>query len=145
MTVRLSTGMRNNNLDAALNAGEQGVFDNGVIDIRSGSQPASANDAPTGTLISQIPLNADAFANAVAGVVSKNGVVQDTSADASGVAGWFRIRKTSDLGTTNTTDKRIDGKAGETADSPDMVFDNKTINAGQQITINSLTITQPAE
>ena len=51
MTLRLSTGLRNYvNADGSL----KGALQNGVLNIYSGAQPATADAAPTGTLLATI-------------------------------------------------------------------------------------------
>ena len=145
MAIRLSTGMSHASLNGSLNGTGVSAFDSGIVDVYTGSQPASADDAPTGTLVVSWTLPADAFANAAARASALNGVpITDPSADGTGIAGWFRIRSASDSGALSTTDRRIDGSCGETADSPDMVFDNKDINAGQEVDLESLSLGQPA-
>lgn len=51
MTMRLSTGLRN---FLAKEGGIDGALRNGIIEIYSGAQPASADAAPTGTLLCTI-------------------------------------------------------------------------------------------
>lgn len=58
MTIRLSTGLRNNIV------GPKGVgasFANGIIEIRTGSQPSTADSAATGTLLGTVTLNSGAY------------------------------------------------------------------------------------
>lgn len=140
MALRLSTGLRNACLDNGIN----GRFNSGVLEIRSGSQPAAANDAPSGTLLASISLPADCFAAASAGAIAKNGTWQDASADATGTAGWFRFRTTSDGGGSSTTDERLDGSCTGSGGGGDMEFDSTSIVAAGTVTINTYTITQPA-
>lgn len=140
MAIRLSTGMRNASLDSGLAT----QLDSGVVEWRTGAQPASANDAPTGTVVATFPLPADAFTAAAAGAIAKSGTWQDTSADASGTAGWFRMRTTGDGGGSSSTDKRIDGSITATGGGGDLTVDNPVIASGQQVTINTFGITQPA-
>lgn len=82
MTLRLSTQLRTN---LAGTTGFSTTLANGVIEIRSGSQPASADDAATGVLLGTVTLNSGAFtpgvatngltfAAAAAGAVAKSGV-----------------------------------------------------------------------
>ncbi len=107
---RFSTGFRTTLLESGMDT----VFNSGVMEVRSGTQPDSADNAPTGTLLASIPLPADAFAAASAGVKSKTGTWEDVSADATGTATWFRIKASGDLGTTNQTDPRMDGSVSQT-------------------------------
>lgn len=53
MALRLSTGARN----LMFTQGFAGVFNQGTIGIYSGSQPANADAAPTGTLLGTVSLN----------------------------------------------------------------------------------------
>lgn len=58
MTIRLSTQLRNNLV------GPKGVgatFANGIIEIRTGSQPATADSSSTGTLLGTVTLNSGAY------------------------------------------------------------------------------------
>src|SRR5690349_3063380 len=108
MTFRQSTAFANQRLDAAFNGGAGDSFDSGVLEYRTGSQPASADTAPSGTVVASITLPADAFAAAAAKAIAKAGTWQDPSADNAGTVGWARLRESGDLGTTNTTDRRLD-------------------------------------
>lgn len=79
MTVRFSTQTRTN-----LAASFATTFANGIIEIRTGSQPASADAAATGTLLGTVTLSSGAFTPgtatngltfgaAASGAVSKTG------------------------------------------------------------------------
>jgi hypothetical protein len=143
MAIRLSTNLRNRMLDGWSNsASAYGFFDSAIFEIRSGTIPTDADTLPTGTVLASITLPADAVSAAAAGAIPKLGTWQDTSADATGTASWFRIKKAGDLGTTNTTDPRMDGTVGTSG--ADLNLDNTSINATQSVTINSFTLTQPA-
>ena len=138
MALTFSTGLRNAILDSGL--GTQ--FDSGVLEIRSGTRPTGANDAPTGTVLASISLPADAFAAAASGSIAKSGTWQDTSADASGTATWFRFRTTGDGGGVSTTDKRFDGDIATSGS--DLNIDNTSINSGQTVTVTSYSVAMPA-
>ena len=103
MTVRLSTKVRDN---LAGTTGFAATFANGVIDIYSGTQPATADAAVTGTLLGRVTLNSGAFAAGTAtngltfaaatgGAVSKTGVWSFNGV-AVGTAGWFRLKANAD-------------------------------------------------
>lgn len=143
MTVRFSTGLRNKTLDSGL----ADAFDTtGRINIYTGSQPAAANDAASGTLLGTLTLAADAVtAAASGGSMSFATIGSDTSADASGTAGWGRIYRTGDTApgsAAGTTDRRLDF-AISTSGS-DVNFDTVTFVAGGTIAISSLSVTVPA-
>ncbi len=129
MALLLSTAAAN----ALLDTGIQTLFDSGVLEIRDGARPVDADTLPSGTVLVSIDLPADAFSAAVAGTISKLGTWQDASANATGTALWFRMRQSGDLGTTNTTDERIDGDVN-TAGS-DLNLSTISINITDQVTI----------
>lgn len=130
MTIRLNTGARNAALDGILNT----AFDEGVLEIRTGSQPSSADDEASGTLLVAIDLPADAFAAASNGSIAKQGT-WEAAVGASGTPGWFRLRDGDDT-------IRIDGAVGS-----DMTISGLTggdLIEGGTTTVDSLTITMPA-
>lgn len=131
MAIRLNDAVRNAPADAL-----GGEFDSGVLEIRSGAQPATANDAASGDLLATINLPASAFDAAVAGVAEKAGTWSAT-AGASGTAGWFRFRDTGD-------NVRMDGSITGTSGGGDIELDDTAIVSGGTVTITAFTITQPA-
>lgn len=139
-----STGLIHAMLNAAFNGVGVNLFDSGILEGRTGSRPASANDAPVGTVVFAATLPADAFANAAALAVAITAAFSDASADASGIPTWFRIRQSGDLGTTNTTDERIDGDVVESPASGDFEMDNTDINLGQTIEISGGSLSMTA-
>jgi hypothetical protein len=146
MTLRVSTGLRNALLDtAALKT----AMDDFFVDVYTGTQPGSADTAPSGTKLLTYTVGNDGTtggdwaASASSGALSKlsSQTLQATGL-AEGAAGWFRIRLAGDLGTTNTTDKRIDGSIAQSGSDMDMA--NLSVTVGQIRTLDSLTITLPA-
>ena len=127
MATRISTQARTNLLDTGIDTD----FDSGVLEIRTGTQPAAATDAATGTLLVSITLPADAFGAVSNGAMSRNGTWQGTAV-ASGTAGYFRLRNSGDT-------VRIDGAVGA-----ELTLDNTSISNGGTVTINTATITAPA-
>lgn len=143
MAVRRSTGHKNASLNSQFNGGAGVSYDSGVLEYRTGAQPASADDAPTGTVLATIALPADAMAAAASGAVAKSGTWQDTAADASGTAGWARLRTSGDGGGSSTTDRRIDFSVSESGGGGDLILDNTDIGVGQQVVQNTFTYTEP--
>lgn len=133
MAFRLSTNTRNKACDAIVDEIDAGSGA-GTIAIRTGSQPTNVGDADTGTLLGTLTFSDPAFGSASSGSSSANSILSDTNADASGVAGHFRIRD---------SDSAIhsDGTCGQ--GSGDLSFDNSTIVAGGTIAISSFQITIP--
>lgn len=118
-----------------------------VLEIRSGAQPLTADLAPTGTILASITLPNPAFsATASPGATTaKAGTWQDLSADATGTAGYFRFRAAGDAGTTNNTDRRIDGAITITGGGGEIELQNLSLAIGQQVTVTTATFTQPKQ
>lgn len=153
MTFRLSTGLRNAILG---NIGLAGALANGVIYIYSGSQPVSANNAVSGTLLGKVTLNGDAFSfgsptNGLNLDTPVDGVIAKEPADdwkfdgiADGTAGWFRFmgNATDALG-SSTTLARLDGSVGTSG--ADLNLSNIAILTGAPNTVDVFQITAPAQ
>lgn len=119
--------------------GIEAVFPAGaILEGRSGSQPASAALAATGTLLCSITLPADpwAAADALTGKVSKQGVWSDAAADAAGTIGHWRLKQAADAGSTDGSDERIDFAAS----GDGVTVDNPTVTLGQPVTVNTLSM-----
>lgn len=145
MALGISTGLSSAWSDAMGNGGvSQAFWDSAIVEFRDGTRPATADTAPTGTVGASATLPADAMAAAASHAIAKAGTWQDPSADASITATWFRIKKSGDLGTTNTTDKRIDGNLTVTGGGGDMTLDTVTIVATQPVTVIAYQHTWPA-
>lgn len=149
MTIRLSTGTRN---ALCSTAGFSSIFANGIIEVRTGTQPASADAAATGTLLGTVTLNSGAFTPGTAtngltfaaaenGAVSKSGV-WSFNGIADGTAGWFRLKGNAlDNDALSTTLPRLDGSIA--VSGADMNLSNLTISVAAPNTIDSFTWTQP--
>lgn len=107
----------------------------GTVKIYTGSGPTNVDDAATGTLLGTLTCSDPAFGNAVDGTgkatATASAVTSDSSADASGTAGYFRA-----LDSTGTA--VIQGSCGTS--SADMILDTVSILAGGTISITSWTI-----
>jgi hypothetical protein len=128
MAVRLDTDLRNNlatEIAARFPAGS-------TVEIRTGTQPASANTAASGTLLGTITLPATPWAAASGGSIAKQGT-WSVEAVETGEAGYARI-----IGGSNA----IDVSVGETG--ADWTIDNASIVSGGTITIVSASITVPS-
>lgn len=150
MTIRLSSKLRDNLVSSL---GFAATFTGGVIEIYTGSQPASADAAVTGTLLGTVTLNSGAFtpgsmtngltfAAPSGGSVSKSGV-WSFNGIAAGTAGWFRFKgNASDAGGASTTLPRMDGSVA--VSGGDLNLSNIAIAIGAPNTIDTFTYTQPA-
>lgn len=129
MANRWNTGVRNSAVDAIGTA-----LDNGVLEIRTGTQPASAGDAASGTLLVSITLPADAFAAASSGTAAKSGIWSAT-ASATGTPGWFRLRNSGDT-------IRVDGAVGSELTLSGLTGGD--IINGSTVTIDTYSLSIPA-
>jgi hypothetical protein len=109
----------------------------GKIRFYSGAQPASANDAASGTLLAESALPDPAWGAAVNGVKTLNDPVSDT-VDTAGTVGWARI-----LDSNNVT--VLDVSVTATGGGGDLIVSNAVLAVGQPIDIqNNVTLTMPA-
>jgi len=129
MALRKNTGLRNAQAEA-LGA----LFNSGTLKIYTGAQPASANDAASGTLLATINIPSTAFGSASGGVVSKNGT-WSALAVATDTAGWARME-------SSDNNKKMDFTVAETG--ADVDIDNEDIVTGGVVTVTALTLTTPA-
>lgn len=139
MATRLSTASRNAAADAVVDRADAGAT-GGLLRIYSGAQPATADDAASGTLLVEIVLPDPAFGAAASGVASLSSAATGTAV-ATGTAGWCRV--VDSTGAVTAFDGAVrasgDADAGE-----ELVLDNTSIASGQDVTVNTLTYTQPA-
>lgn len=133
MAIQLSTGARNDRLDAI----ETNISTSAVLKIFTGSVPANCGTADSGTKLSQMALPSDWLANASSGSKVKAGTWQDTNAAATGTAGYFRIYPSS----PTTTNAGIQGTVTATGGGGDMTLDNTSIATGQTVTVAAFSLT----
>jgi hypothetical protein len=131
MAFQFSTAARNGALDAI----ETAIGVSAVMKICTGAAPANVGTADSGTILATLNLPADWLAAAAAGAKSKSGTWQDAGADAAGVAGHFRVYA------SDGTTAHIQGTVTATGGGGDMTLDNTSINAAQQVTVTSFTLT----
>ena len=130
-----------------VDAGFQAIFKDGFINIYSGTQPTSADDAPSGTLLVTIYSDGAAtgleFDDASAGVISKKSTeTWSGTAVANGTAGYFRMYQAGDSGASSTTDCRLDGACATSGSQLNM--SSLSISSGAVQTVSTFQITQPA-
>lgn len=130
--TRTATAARNAAVDAIC-----ALLDNGYLRIYDGTKPADANTAvSTQTLLAELRFNADAFAAAASGSAAANAITDDSSANATGTATWFRA-----LASDGTT-VVFDGTVG-TSDA-NLVLGSVAIQSGARVSITSLTYAMPS-
>jgi hypothetical protein len=129
MAIQLSETVRNARLDAI----ETAVGTAARLKIFDGTLPANCATADNGTVLADLTLPSDWMAAASAGAKAKSGTWEDTSANASGTADYFRLYA------SDGTTCHMQGTVGTAA--TDMIVDNVNFNSGQQFTITSFTLT----
>lgn len=117
-----------------------GMFDGGAVNLYTGAPPASADAAPTGTLLVSIALPTPAFGSPVAGLLTANAVTPGTVA-ASGTVGYARCVSATDGGGLSTTDPRWQFSVGISA--AEMILNTLGLIIGGNQTIASFTVTAP--
>lgn len=103
--------------------------------IYDGTPPATVNAAlSSNNVLAVLPLSSTPFGAASSGVATANTITTDSSADASGTATFFRIRKSD--GTTYV----MQGSVGTSGCDLNLV--TTSIVSGQPVSVTSLTYTQ---
>lgn len=114
------------------------LLDSGFLKIYTGTQPA-LNGAVTGTLLATLTFGATAFGASTASggtvTATANAITDDTSADATGTAGYFALLKTD--GTTVVATGSV-GTSGA-----DLNLNSLSITSGADVSCSSFTVTMP--
>ncbi len=114
------------------------MLNTGYLKIFSGTQPATVDTAPTTAevILASLTFASTAFAAASSGIAAANTITDDTSADATGTAAWFRT-----YGNT-TTVVGFDGSVGATT-SENLVLNSVAISSGASVSVTSFSFTLP--
>ena len=128
--LKFTTALRNAMADA-ITAYAGGAA---LIRIYDGSQPANANTAvSTQNLLAELTCNATFAPAASGGTITLNSITQDSSANNTGTASWFRLVKAD--GSTVV----LDGTVGTSGS--DMNINSTSISSGAAVAVTSATIT----
>lgn len=133
MTLKYATNLRNAQQDAiATFAGNSGL-----LKIYAGTQPTDPQTAiGAQTLLGTLTMNATAFSAASGGVLTANAITQDSGADATNTASFFRLFKSD--GTTVV----MDGTITATGGGGDMTLNTVSIVSGGPISCTGFAITR---
>lgn len=129
MALAFATTLRNTMLDAiktALDAGSGAA----LIRIYDGTRPATGGSATT--LLAELTCSDPSAGSAASGVLTFSSITQDSSANASGTATWFRM-------VDSAATFVMDGNVGTSGS--DMNLTSTSITSGQPVAITSATIT----
>jgi len=137
MTIRLSVAARNAAANAVADLADAGAG-SGLLRIYTGSQPASADLAATGTLLAAFTLNDPAFGSAGSGTATLSvAPTLSTTGLAAGDAGWFRL-----LDSTAAT--VLDGSVTAAGGGGDLIISTITVSVGLTLQLTAGTLTMPA-
>ncbi len=125
-----STDVRNAQLDAL----ETEIGASPILRIYTGSAPANAAAASTGTLLCEMTLPADWLTAAASGSKALAGTWSGTNV-ATGTAGYFRIFDSGD------SQCHVQGSVSEAGGGGEMVLASTSLTLGETITINAFTFT----
>lgn len=137
MTIRLPIATRNAAANAVADLVDAGAG-SGLVRIYTGTQPANADLAPTGTLLATFTTNDPAFGTS--GTGTANFIVVpaiSTTGVAPGDAGWFRV-----FDSTGAT--VLDGSVTATGGGGDLIMNTVTVSIGLALQLTAGTITMPA-
>lgn len=128
MAIAYATNLRNARMDAIT------TFTGGsaLLRIYDGTRPATGGTATT--LLAELTCNATFAPAASGGVLTLNAITQDSSANATGTATWFRIVKSD--GTTHV----LDGNVGTSGS--DLNLTTTSIVATQPVSVTSFVLTE---
>lgn len=132
MTIQMSVAVRAAEADAI----ETAVGTSPKLQLRTGAKPANCAAANTGTLLAQMDLPSDWLTNPGTGVKALLGTWQDTSADAAGDVGHFRIFDTA------LANCHIQGSVTATGGGGDMTLDNINLAVGQLVVVTTFSLTE---
>ena len=111
------------------------LLNTGYLRIYDGTQPANVDTAISDqTLLAELRFGATAFGAGSSGVATANAITQDSSANATGTAAWFRA-----LG-SNGTSAVADGSVGTSG--ADLNLNSVAIQSEAAVSVTSMTITQ---
>lgn len=134
MALRLPNATRSAMCDALVDRFDLGTGA-GTIQIRSGTQPTTANDTATGTLLATITLADPAFGSASNGVATLTDPAA-VNAVATGTATWFR-------GLDSAGATVADGDVTATGGGGGIELATTSITSGLSVDITGGTITMP--
>lgn len=130
MTVSLSTTVRNAEMDSITTA----IGTSGLLRIFNGTPPATVGTALSGnTQLAELACSSAFAGSASSGVLTANAISDDSSADATGTASFFRIVKSD--GTTYV----VQGTVGTSA--ADCILNTTSIVAAGVVRCTSCVIT----
>lgn len=131
MALQFSVAVRNARLDAI----ESTIGTSAVLKIRTGAPPATCATADSGTVLASVTCPSDWLAAASSGAKALSGSWVDSSADASGTAGHFRLYA------SDGTTCHAQGTVTATGGGGEMTVETVTFVATQSFSVTTFTLT----
>lgn len=128
MAIAYSSTLRNTRMDAITTAAGASA----LLRIYDGTRPATGGTATT--LLAELTCNATFAPSSSSGVLTLNSITQDSSANATGTATWFRLVKSD--GTTHV----LDGNVGTSGS--DLNLSTTSIVSTQPVSVTSFVLTE---
>jgi len=130
MALAYATTLRNARLDAINTAANAGAGA-GLLRIYDGTRPATGGTATT--LLAELTFSDPAFGAAGSGIITAASITQDSSANATGTATWFRV-------VDSSATFVMDGNVGTSGS--DLNMTTTSIVATQPVSCSSFVITE---
>jgi hypothetical protein len=130
MALAYVTALRNARLDAITTKIDAGAGA-GLLRIYDGTRPATGGAATT--LLAELTFSDPSSAAAASGVLTASAITQDSSANATGTASWFRV-------VDSTAAFVMDGNVGTSGS--DLNLTTVSITATQPVSVTSFVITE---
>lgn len=127
MAIGYVASLRSARMDQITSA----IGSNGLLRIYDGSRPATGGTATT--LLAEPALSATSAPGASSGVLTLNAITQDSSANATGTATWFRV-------VTSGGTAVFDGSVGTSG--ADLNLTTTSIVATQPVQVTSAVLTE---
>lgn len=127
MALGFVTTLRNNRLNQITSS----IGTSGLLRIYDGTRPATGGTATT--LLAELALSATSAPSASSGTLTFNTISDDTSANATGTATWFRL-------VTSGGAAVVDGSVGTSGS--DINFNSVAFTSGGTVSVTSLVITE---
>jgi len=131
MTAGYKVALRNSRLDeitALIDAGAAG----GVIRLYDGTRPSTGGTATT--ILAELVMSVTSFPAAASGIMSANAVTNDSSANNTGTATWFRV-------TDSVGNFVMDGDVGVTGSGKDLEVNTVDVVTGVEVSVTAFNIT----
>lgn len=142
MTLSIANAQAIEVCDAVVDSCDLGTTNpQATLVIYSGTPPANVDASLSGnTVLAQLAMSNPAFGGAVditpGARATANAISDDTDADATGTATFYRI-----LDRDNTP--RIQGACGTTGSGAELELNSVNLQAGAAVEVSSLTVTMP--